>query len=158
VSNVKSSTPIPTFSQVARPTGALSRSEQRRRPRLKCPPSVSAPSIRSLARNSTTPGRDSSYGRHPKPISPFQQQKENLKAVTFLNCNCISPESRGRRSIEETEFSFLLERAYFGRQPPILCNPVIRYAHALNIASSIESPHSRNDEFFPSLCLLPIFA
>jgi hypothetical protein len=43
---------------------------------------------------------------------PVPAKKENLKVVTFLNCNCISPESPGRRLIEETEFSFLLERAY----------------------------------------------
>jgi hypothetical protein len=43
---------------------------------------------------------------------PIPAKKENLKAVTFLNCNCISPESPGRRLIEETEFSFLQERAY----------------------------------------------
>jgi hypothetical protein len=46
--------------------------------------------------------------------SPFQPKKENLKAVTFLNCNCILPESPGHRLIGETEFSFLLERAYCG--------------------------------------------
>jgi hypothetical protein len=45
-------------------------------------------------------------------ISLSQQKRENLKAVTFLNCNCISPESPGGRLIEETEFPFLLERAY----------------------------------------------
>jgi hypothetical protein len=45
-------------------------------------------------------------------ISPFQRKKEKLKAVTFLNCNCILPESPGRRLIEESEFYFLLERAY----------------------------------------------
>jgi hypothetical protein len=45
-------------------------------------------------------------------ISPFQPKKENLKTVTFLNCNGISPESPGRRLIEEIEFSFRLERAY----------------------------------------------
>jgi hypothetical protein len=45
-------------------------------------------------------------------ISPFQQKKENLQALSFLNCNCISPESPGRRLIEVTVISFLLERAY----------------------------------------------
>jgi hypothetical protein len=45
------------FSQVTRPIGALRRSEQHRRLHLKRPPSVSAPSMHSLARNSTTPGR-----------------------------------------------------------------------------------------------------
>jgi hypothetical protein len=45
-------------------------------------------------------------------MSPFQPVQENLKAVTFLNCNCISPESPGRRLIEEIAFSFRLERAY----------------------------------------------
>jgi hypothetical protein len=45
-------------------------------------------------------------------ISPFQSVKENWKAVTFLNCNCISPESPGRRLIEEIEFSFFLKRTY----------------------------------------------
>jgi hypothetical protein len=44
-------------------------------------------------------------------ISPFQPVKKIWKAVTFLNCNCISPESR-TRLIEEIEFSFRLERAY----------------------------------------------
>jgi hypothetical protein len=41
-----------------------------------------------------------------------------LKAVTFLNCNDISPESPGRRWIEETEFSFLLERAALRKETP----------------------------------------
>jgi hypothetical protein len=45
-------------------------------------------------------------------LSRFQPVKEDLKAVTFLNCNCISPEGPGRRLIEEIEFSFLLERAH----------------------------------------------
>jgi hypothetical protein len=45
-------------------------------------------------------------------ISPFQPVKENWKAVTLLNCNCISAESPGRRLIEEIEFSCCLERAY----------------------------------------------
>jgi hypothetical protein len=44
--------------------------------------------------------------------SPFQQKKDTLKAVTFLNYNCISPESSGRQLIEDIEFSFLLEQAY----------------------------------------------
>jgi hypothetical protein len=39
-------------------------------------------------------------------------KRENWKEVTFLNCNCISLESPGRRLIEKTDFSFLLERAY----------------------------------------------
>jgi hypothetical protein len=45
-------------------------------------------------------------------ISPFQPVKGNWKAGTFLNCNCISPESPGRRLIGEIEFSFCLGRAY----------------------------------------------
>jgi hypothetical protein len=45
-------------------------------------------------------------------ISPFQPLKGNWNAVTFLNCNCISPESPGRRLIEDIECSFCLERAY----------------------------------------------
>jgi hypothetical protein len=44
-------------------------------------------------------------------ISPFQPVKENWRAATFLNCNCISPESPGRRLIEEIEFYVRLERA-----------------------------------------------
>jgi hypothetical protein len=44
-------------------------------------------------------------------MSPFQPVKKNWKAVTFLNCNCISPESPGHRLIEAIEFSFRLERA-----------------------------------------------
>jgi hypothetical protein len=44
------------------------------------------------------------------PILP--EKIESLKAVTFLNRTCISAESHGRRLIEETEISFLLERAY----------------------------------------------
>jgi hypothetical protein len=47
----------------------------------------------------------------PGLVSPFQPEKENWKAVTFLNCSCISPESPGRRLIEEIKFSFRLERA-----------------------------------------------
>jgi hypothetical protein len=49
-------------------------------------------------------------------IRPFQPVKENWNAVTFLNCNCISPESPGRRLIEDIEFSFGLKRAYYGRR------------------------------------------
>jgi hypothetical protein len=41
---------------------------------------------------------------------PVPAEKDHLKAVTFLNCNCISPESPGRRSIEEAEFSFSWNR------------------------------------------------
>jgi hypothetical protein len=56
-------------------------------------------------------------------MSPFQQVKENCNAVTFLNCNCISPESPGRRLIEDIEFSFRLERAY-DRKPPLNAQPL----------------------------------
>jgi hypothetical protein len=44
-----------------------------------------------------------------KPV-PSRQKKTGRRAL-FLNCNCISPESPGRRLIEEIEFYFRLERA-----------------------------------------------
>jgi hypothetical protein len=46
------------------------------------------------------------------PYKPVPAGKRKLERVTFLNCNCISPESPGRRLIEEIQFSFRLERAY----------------------------------------------
>jgi hypothetical protein len=42
---------------------------------------------------------------------PVPAKKKKTRKRSLFNCNCISPESPGRRLIEETEFSFLLERA-----------------------------------------------
>jgi hypothetical protein len=54
-------------------------------------------------------GVDGQKSNEPVPA----RKKEKANAIIFLNCNCISPESPGRRLIEETEFSFLPERAYW---------------------------------------------
>jgi hypothetical protein len=63
------------------------------------------------ARSRIGAGRGAKGGKGwgEKEISPFQPVIENWKAVTCINCNCISPESPGRRLIE---CYFCLERAY----------------------------------------------
>jgi hypothetical protein len=76
-------------------------------------------------------------------ISPIQPVKENWKAVTFLNCYCILPESPGRRSIEEVGFSFRLERPY--SPSPTQTHRQGRSGSATGakeLAHTLASPHS----------------
>jgi hypothetical protein len=51
-------------------------------------------------------------GRKFPTSKPVPAGKRKLERGHFPQSNCISPESTGRRLIEENDFSFCLERVY----------------------------------------------